>query len=584
MHFVLLDKDVEGREKLKVLLRLLERRACVTELSEWEQLSEVVANRRPDLVLVNWNDGIAPLDAVHALLGRHPTLTLVLTCERPTSAAIRSLLLAGVRGIIPRGHTRRQMLCALELILLDGHYIPVGILDIQQPPEVARESARIDWPPPRRPLFGRGALSPRQQQILRLLTFGATNKSIARKLGISEGTVKIHMAGVFRALGVPNRAAAVGMYNAWLESGNADGCLVADSAAGSLTIDVRSGSAGRLDDRCLEIRRSPTRASASFREVAPRTDRSSDVGRSDCNVGERDAGISDAPVPALPTPVSQGSCETGTAHETAHDASTDSDDVACSGCTAHGAAIAASLTPGALASSVGVPRSATAPAEPPTDRAPSDSRAAKPPVPQTASESRAQSTRSNMSAGDVQSWPCAASRHDDARRASEAHRHWPVNRFRVVRARRPPSDDGCMNRGEPQSDDADDASEHAMMQPRSAKGGRSPFTKSTTRGRRRLSQRPPRQTSDRPPPLAPLAGDACQPRGSGARRRKSQAPRHGPLSLPSGRQARGVSGQREMREAWRVRGRSRDRSRSQTPGVTPGLTPSRRTPTEKRWA
>jgi DNA-binding NarL/FixJ family response regulator len=60
-----------------------------------------------------------------------------------------------------------------------------------------------------------GLLSPRQQQIMRLVHLGNTNKTIARALNISEGTVKIHLAAVFRLLGAANRAAAVALYNGW---------------------------------------------------------------------------------------------------------------------------------------------------------------------------------------------------------------------------------------------------------------------------------------------------------------------------------------------------------------------------------
>jgi hypothetical protein len=45
---------------------------------------------------------------------------------------------------------------------------------------------------------------------------GNTNKMIPRTLGISEGTVKIHLASIFQQLGAPNRAVAVAIYNGWL--------------------------------------------------------------------------------------------------------------------------------------------------------------------------------------------------------------------------------------------------------------------------------------------------------------------------------------------------------------------------------
>ena len=45
--------------------------------------------------------------------------------------------------------------------------------------------------------------------VLRLLARGLPNKAIARELGVSEGTVKVHLLAVFRVLDVRNRTAAV---------------------------------------------------------------------------------------------------------------------------------------------------------------------------------------------------------------------------------------------------------------------------------------------------------------------------------------------------------------------------------------
>jgi DNA-binding NarL/FixJ family response regulator len=55
----------------------------------------------------------------------------------------------------------------------------------------------------------RTLLTERQMDVLRLLSQGKPNKLIARDLGISEGTVKIHLAAIFRALNVRNRVEAV---------------------------------------------------------------------------------------------------------------------------------------------------------------------------------------------------------------------------------------------------------------------------------------------------------------------------------------------------------------------------------------
>ena len=55
----------------------------------------------------------------------------------------------------------------------------------------------------------RNVLTERQVEVLQLLSQGKPNKLIGRALGISEGTVKIHLAAIFRALNVRNRTEAV---------------------------------------------------------------------------------------------------------------------------------------------------------------------------------------------------------------------------------------------------------------------------------------------------------------------------------------------------------------------------------------
>ena len=52
------------------------------------------------------------------------------------------------------------------------------------------------------------ALTPRQRSVLALLVKGQSNKAIARELRLGEGTVKVHMAALFRSLSVRTRTAA----------------------------------------------------------------------------------------------------------------------------------------------------------------------------------------------------------------------------------------------------------------------------------------------------------------------------------------------------------------------------------------
>ncbi len=111
-------------------------------------------------------------------------------------AIVKALLQLGVSGFIPKSDTTQVMLQAVRLVLAGGTYVP---------PRLMADSGSQPTAAPGRV----ASLSPRQQDVLRLLAEGKPNKLIARDLDISEATVKVHLLAVFRALGARNRTEAV---------------------------------------------------------------------------------------------------------------------------------------------------------------------------------------------------------------------------------------------------------------------------------------------------------------------------------------------------------------------------------------
>ena len=134
-----------------------------------------------------------------------PGVPVVVLSGSEDPALVRELLELGVQGFIPKAYSPDVMLSAVRLVLSGGVYVPQMLLG-----EVAattrgspgEKAASVEE-------RLRTLLTERQIDVMRLLALGKPNKVIARDLGISEGTVKIHLAAIFRALNVRNRVEAV---------------------------------------------------------------------------------------------------------------------------------------------------------------------------------------------------------------------------------------------------------------------------------------------------------------------------------------------------------------------------------------
>lgn len=146
------------------------------------------------------------------LRAQAPSLPVIVLSGSEDPELMRSLLDLGVLGFIPKAYSPDIMLSAIRLVLAGGVYIPPLLLANAQAHgwQPADGSATPQGFDSARSLDAlRTLLTERQIDVMRLLSQGKPNKLIARDLGISEGTVKIHLAAIFRALNVRNRVEAV---------------------------------------------------------------------------------------------------------------------------------------------------------------------------------------------------------------------------------------------------------------------------------------------------------------------------------------------------------------------------------------
>ena len=125
----------------------------------------------------------------------------VLLIANPVRVEVRRALQAGVRAILLRDATPREILSALESAAAGLAVVSPEVLDVLLP--AASELAADD------DLRLGEALTARESEVLTLLAGGAGNKEIAARLGISEHTVKFHVSSVLAKLGASTRTEAV---------------------------------------------------------------------------------------------------------------------------------------------------------------------------------------------------------------------------------------------------------------------------------------------------------------------------------------------------------------------------------------
>jgi DNA-binding NarL/FixJ family response regulator len=154
----------------------------------------------PDIKLVLLDlalPGTRGLDLLGRLRRDFPRLPIAVLSATHDRGTVESALAAGARGFIAKTVSSRQLVDTVQR-LLDGRACPR--------PELARSYAPA---PGADRVYDVLGLTQRQADVLRLLVQGNPNKLICKDLNLSEGTVKVHVSAILRALNVHTRAQAI---------------------------------------------------------------------------------------------------------------------------------------------------------------------------------------------------------------------------------------------------------------------------------------------------------------------------------------------------------------------------------------
>ena len=205
MKILVADDHELFREGLRHVLQQLDEGTSIIEASDYPQILKLAETESGiDIVLLDlsmpgmpWTEGLQLLR--QKLSPNTPVIVLSASDDR---AHVLQAVNLGAAGFIPKTSSSRVMLSALKLVLSGGVYLPPALLE-QGAPDVLENA-------PKPVLDGAASfLTPRQREVLVLLGQGKSNKEIARVLNLAEGTVKLHVTAILKALNVNNRTRAV---------------------------------------------------------------------------------------------------------------------------------------------------------------------------------------------------------------------------------------------------------------------------------------------------------------------------------------------------------------------------------------
>jgi len=141
------------------------------------------AGLQPRLIMLDLN--MPGMDSIRSLHTDWPDIPILVVSANEDKAAIRACIEAGASGFVPKSGDGHAMLDAIKDILKGKTAIPPGVMSVQTP-----------------------QFTEKQQKILRLLAEGMSNKEIARRTYLTEGTVKQYVSDILSKLDVDNRVQA----------------------------------------------------------------------------------------------------------------------------------------------------------------------------------------------------------------------------------------------------------------------------------------------------------------------------------------------------------------------------------------
>jgi DNA-binding NarL/FixJ family response regulator len=196
----LVEDDQGTREKLQVVLGNTPSLRCLHIYASGEAALQGIPNDPPDVVLMDINlPGMNGIECVGKLKAKLPKVQVLMLTTYEDSKLIFDSLRAGASGYLLKNLPPTEMVQAVEQVSVGGSPMSMAIARkvVNFFQQIKQTPAELDL------------LSKREQEILALLAKGYLYKEIADQLGITPGTVRVHLHTVYEKLHVSSRTEAV---------------------------------------------------------------------------------------------------------------------------------------------------------------------------------------------------------------------------------------------------------------------------------------------------------------------------------------------------------------------------------------
>ena len=190
IRILLVDDHPLVRDGLRARLEAVPTFDVVGEAGSAAEALEVARARAPDLVLMDINmRGTNGIEATAAFRAQCPAIAVLILSMHDKQEYVAQAMAAGARGYVLKDAPGKDIVVAIETVMSGGIYYSAALANQLGRPQSQEE-----------------ALTTREQEVLRHIANGESNKQIARALDLSVRTVETHRLNIKRKLGIEGQA------------------------------------------------------------------------------------------------------------------------------------------------------------------------------------------------------------------------------------------------------------------------------------------------------------------------------------------------------------------------------------------